>query len=329
MQQTTVQEQVEYASLGWRFAAVLVDTVVLLGVLIIAVMVYVFVLAGQGKVDPNDPASVQTVMDSLRMSDWVANVIVFGGLFLYYVVLEAVFGASIGKLVCRLRVTMLDGSRASGTAVVVRNLVRIPEAWLLYLPAGVSCLASARRQRLGDHVARTVVVRRRAAPHAAGYGPVRPAGRPDFAPPPAAPAPMAAWPAAPEASGASAEPADLVGALAGLKTAALAARGAHLNYLRFSERELAGGAAGQSDAYSEEYVSAWFTLTDAVTTLAEARRAAAGAAAAGGETLDGASAGQPDLAHLLRELSPYFAARTDAEIHDAFLAVARADATSS
>ena len=44
MQQITTQEQVEYASLGWRFAAVLVDTVVLVGLLIIAVMAYVFVL---------------------------------------------------------------------------------------------------------------------------------------------------------------------------------------------------------------------------------------------------------------------------------------------
>ena len=55
MQPVTVQEQVEYASLGWRFTAVLIDTVVLLGLWIVVLMVYIFVLAGQGRIDPNDP----------------------------------------------------------------------------------------------------------------------------------------------------------------------------------------------------------------------------------------------------------------------------------
>ena len=163
MQQITTQEQVEYASLGYRFAAVFVDTVVLVGLLIIAVMAYVFVLVAQGKIDPNDPAAVETLNAQFQLPNWVANLIVFGGLFLYYMVLEGIFSASVGKLVFRMRVTMADGSRPSGTAVLVRNLVRLPEAWLLYLPAGISFLAGPRRQRLGDHAARTVVVRRRPA----------------------------------------------------------------------------------------------------------------------------------------------------------------------
>jgi len=50
MQPVTVQEQVQYASLGWRFTAVLIDTVVLLGLWIVVLMVYIFVLAGQGKI---------------------------------------------------------------------------------------------------------------------------------------------------------------------------------------------------------------------------------------------------------------------------------------
>ena len=332
MQQTTVQEQVDYATLGWRFAAVLVDTVVLFGLLIVAAMVYILVLVGRGTIDLNDPAAVQALSSDLQISDWLANLVVFGGLFIYYVVLETAFGASVGKLVFRMRVTMLDGSRPSGAAVVVRNLVRLPEAWLLYVPAGISCLASARRQRLGDHAARTVVVRRRvAASAAAGYGPTPQAAPPGFAPPPAPPAPSpanVALPAAPAPAGAVQAPA-LPGALAGLKTAALAARGAHLNYLRFSERELAAGSAQPAAGYSEEYVSAWFTLADAVAALGEARGAAAAAAASAGETLDGACAGQPDLAHLLRELAPYFEAHTDPEIHNAYLAVARSEATPS
>ncbi|HET6476324.1 MAG TPA: RDD family protein [Thermoleophilia bacterium] len=330
MQQITTQEHVEYASLGWRFAAVLVDTVVFVGLLIIAVMVYVLVLVAQGKIDPNDPTAAQTLTTQLQVPNWVANVIVFGGLFVYYYVLEAMFSASVGKLVFRMRVTMPDGSRPGGAAVLVRNIVRIPEAWLLYVPAGISCLASARRQRLGDHAARTVVVRRRTAAGAATFGPASRTGPPGYAPPapvtPAASAPTR--PAAPVAPPAPAAPV-LGDALTRLKTAALAARGAHLNYLHFSERELASGAEQRGDAYSEGYVTAWFTLVGAVAELVTARDAAATAATAAGETLDDAFVAQPDLAHLLRELGPYFPARSDEEIHEAFLIVARSEATPS
>jgi len=231
-----------------------------------------------------------------------------------------------------MRVTMPDGSRPNGMAVLVRNLVRLPEAWLLYLPAGISCLAGPRRQRLGDHAAHTVVVRRRPATGAAAIpaSPPQP-GPPGFAPPPMPP-PLAAastaapaWPAVPAAPPAAAPP-TAEAALARLKTAALAARGAHLNYLRFSERELATGPADGSDAYSEEYVSAWFTLTEAVAELGAARDAATGAATAAGRTLDEACAGQADLAHLLRELAPYFEVRADEDVHEAFLVVARSEA---
>lgn len=304
MQPTHAQEQVQYASLGWRFAAVLIDTLVLFGLLIIAIMVYVLVLAARGSIDPNDPAAVQALSAELQRSTWITNVIVFGGLFLYYAILEAIFGASIGKLVFRMRVTMVDGSRPSGVALVVRNLVRIAEAWLLYIPAGISCLAGAKRQRLGDHAARTVVVRRGITVPAVAATPL-----PAYAPGP---------------------PPDLgLGqALEHLKTAALAARGAHLNYLRFSERELAASLGTQEDpAYSAEYVSAWYTLTGSVIALQKARVIADAAIAAGGTSLQAASADQPDLLHLFRELEPYLAAASDEQIHEAFLQVARDSAT--
>ncbi len=333
MQQVTVQEQVEYASLGWRFAAVLVDTVVLFGLLIIAMMVYILVLAAQGRIDPQDPAAVQALSQDLGVSDLMANVVVFGALFVYYAVLEGIFGASVGKLVFRMRVVMADGSKPTGGAVIVRNLVRIPEAWLLYIPAGISCLASGRRQRLGDHAARTMVVRRRLA--VAGGAPpsarrLRPlprrrstGSRSRRRPRPAAPGRL--LPAAPAVATAP----SIDEALANLKTAALAARGAHLNYLRFSERELAAGTADPAGGYSEEYVSAWFTLADAVAALRAAWDAATAAAVAAGRTLDEVCAEQADLAHLLRELTPYASAETDEEIHAAFLAVARWEASAT
>ena len=361
MQQTATREQVEYASVGWRVAAVLVDTAVLFGLLFLAMVVWLVVLVAQGRLDPNDPAAVQEMAQQIgTTSDWTVNAAFFGALFVYYALLEGFFGASVGKLVFRMRVVMIDGSRPTGVAVVVRNLIRIPEAWLLYIPAGVSSLASSRRQRLGDHVARTVVVRRAAMSGATalpcrrypttsrrrsptvrlthaqsgepGHGEGLRTGEPGEHAPPASLRPEGSWPAAPGAwAPAEAAPApSLDDAMSGLKTAVLAARGAHLTYLQFSERELAADEGSQQgEQYSDEYVSAWFTLADAVASFRQAHAAAETVAATAGRTLDEACALQPDLAHLLRELAPYLAAESDEQVHEAFLVVARAEAKPS
>ncbi len=170
MHRYQTEETIEYASVGWRAAAVLVDLLVLFGLLIVVLLAWIAVLVGQGKIDPGDPAAAQEITQSMAWSStWAPTAIMWCALFIYYVLLESIFGASVGKLVFRMRVIMLDGSRATGLAVVLRNLVRIPEAWLLYIPSVAACATNARRQRLGDHVARTVVVRRAAA----GAGPVR------------------------------------------------------------------------------------------------------------------------------------------------------------
>lgn len=367
MQQVTTGEQVSYASVGWRVAAVLVDTAVLFAILMLVIVVWVLVLVSQGKVDPNDPAAAQALAQDIGAgSDLVANVVLFGALFIYYALLEGIFGASIGKLVFRMRVVMIDGSRPSGGAIVLRNLIRIPEAALLYIPSGASCLASSRRQRLGDHAAHTVVVRR-AARGAVPFGPAQalppygqgpqspPANPPQAGVPPAPPAfgppaqgaaldhagsgrteepvpqvlpapPAETWPAAPATNAAAAPAPSLSDALASLKTTALAARGAHLTYLHFSERELAAGMSDHAEGYSNGYVSAWFTLAGAVASFRAAHAAASEAAAAAGRTLDEACGPHPDLAHLLLALAPYLAAESDEQVHEAFLVVARAEA---
>jgi len=132
-------------------------------------------------------------------------------------------------------------------------------------------------------------------------------------------------------------------ALAGHKTAALAVRGAHLNYLRFSEIELAkdaGGTAGEpvgepadlpvaqpDPEYSPEYAAAWYTLADAVIAMQQAHAAAIAAATREGTTLQAVCADQPDLTYLFRELEPYFTAGSDEQVHDAYMRVARGETT--
>jgi hypothetical protein len=110
-------------------------------------------------------------------------------------------------------------------------------------------------------------------------------------------------------------------ALAALKAAALAVRGAHLNYLRFSERELTREAS--EGGYTPEYEAAWYTLSDSVMTMQHAYAEATVAATLAGTSVQESTAGQPDLAYLFAELEPYFEAESDAEVHEAYLSVAR------
>ena len=89
------------------------------------------------------------------------NVLVLWASLLVYVLHTAVgelaAGRSAGKLLFRLRVARVDGGPAGANAIVGRNLLRLLDASLAFVPL-VAIPLSPLRQRLGDVVAGTVVV---------------------------------------------------------------------------------------------------------------------------------------------------------------------------
>ena len=80
--------------------------------------------------------------------------------FAYYVVLEATVGATVGKLFLGMRVTKTDGAPVGWGASFIRNLLRVVDGIAFYLVASILVWNSPERQRLGDRLASTVVVRR-------------------------------------------------------------------------------------------------------------------------------------------------------------------------
>lgn len=71
-------------------------------------------------------------------------------------------GQTLGKRALGLRVMDADGLRLQFGQIVMRNLLRPADALpLFYLVGGISCLLTARAQRLGDLAANTVVIRLR------------------------------------------------------------------------------------------------------------------------------------------------------------------------
>jgi uncharacterized RDD family membrane protein YckC len=79
--------------------------------------------------------------------------------FVYYIAMEATFGATLGKFLVGVRVRTSDGNRIGWTASLVRNLVRVVDVCFAMIGA-LLIWTSPRRQRLGDRAAGTVVVAR-------------------------------------------------------------------------------------------------------------------------------------------------------------------------
>jgi uncharacterized RDD family membrane protein YckC len=77
--------------------------------------------------------------------------------FMYFVVLEATLGATVGKFVVGVRVRTMAGGRIGWAASLVRNLLRAVDVCVFCVGA-LLILTSPRRQRLGDCVAGTVVL---------------------------------------------------------------------------------------------------------------------------------------------------------------------------
>lgn len=299
------------ASLGARAAAALIDSLILFGGFIAAAFVYFSVLASRGAIDVSDPAAAQELSRRLTaLPTWLGNLIVLGGLFLYYTVSEGLSGTTPGKSALHLRLATLDGRRPGIVAVVVRNLVRVGEAWLLYLPAVVAWFATPRRQRLGDLAAGTVVLQRVPAGLARMMG-LGGAGVPPAPPPPPATAPPPVAAAA-----------DLRHAREAAWEALLRLTGAHLVFWRLSEREVREGR----ESPPEDYARAWFRLREAAAAAGRARADLLAAAAARGLDLRQACEDDPDLPGLMEHLGPYLAASGDEELHRAYLEVAAADA---
>ena len=134
-QQPYGQTQLQYVGVGLRFLALLIDAIII-GVV----------------------AGILSVLfrDAPGLSGLISAVIVFG----YFIVLEATQGATLGKMALGLRVVKTNGAPITWADSFIRNLLRIIDGLFGYLVGAILIWTSPLKQRLGDRVANTVVVRR-------------------------------------------------------------------------------------------------------------------------------------------------------------------------
>lgn len=150
------------ATLGSRFLALVIDTLLQLGTLlaVVALLAILRLLIGpfNGALGtPGDPLS--TWLQAFFVLTW------FAIYYLYFVFFEVRWGGQTpGKRVVGLRTIHASGRPATAYETILRNLIRvIDQLPVIYAVGMVSVFLTERSQRLGDLAAGTVVVHERPA----------------------------------------------------------------------------------------------------------------------------------------------------------------------
>jgi uncharacterized RDD family membrane protein YckC len=128
------------------------DLLLCYGAVVLLGVVVLFAAMGSGvatgEIGAAAKAGIGLVLLALFAAQWI-----------YFVVCEAIFGRSPGKMAVGIRVVTTSGRPIGWRAAALRNLLRAADLLPVAYAAGVVSMAlSSRFQRLGDLVAGTMVV---------------------------------------------------------------------------------------------------------------------------------------------------------------------------
>lgn len=149
-QSSDVQE-LRFATLSDRFAATIVDFIILTYSLWIWSVVLGLLF--------NEKFAVVPQFKGYQVSAYWSTTTLL--LFLYYLILEGVAGATFGKLFVGLRVVNKRGATPSLLSIFVRNILRFTDILLFPLLLTPFIEGTEKKQRFGDLIAGTVVIQKR------------------------------------------------------------------------------------------------------------------------------------------------------------------------
>jgi uncharacterized RDD family membrane protein YckC len=125
-----------------------------------------FAIAEPSSSDSVDTSGVDLTFGSHQLTGGAATLFFLGALCLwiaYNWLLVAKVGATLGMLLTGTRVVDEQGARPSGSAALTRSLLWVVDDAPWFIPGLVGfvfAVASPKRQRVGDRVAKTFVVKR-------------------------------------------------------------------------------------------------------------------------------------------------------------------------
>lgn len=142
----------ELAGIASRAAALFIDTVILVLLLLAETFAAVLIFSAMGE-NMTDVVAIWVIA--------ITAVIGFITAWSYFVLLEVLRnGRTVGKRALGIRVVRDDGGRVGVMDSIIRNIMRLVDMLPGYYAVGlVAVLFSANNKRLGDMAAGTVVVR--------------------------------------------------------------------------------------------------------------------------------------------------------------------------
>jgi len=162
--------RLRYQGVGIRFAATLID------VLVLSFISWIFIALAIGSafstIAPIQPATsgdinatiaqfnstVTQISGALSAGIAVAAFIALIVWFLYYTLLEGRYGQTLGKWFVKIKVVKENGAPISYGDAAIRTILRIIDGIFDYLIGAILIWTSDKNQRLGDRLAHTVVV---------------------------------------------------------------------------------------------------------------------------------------------------------------------------
>ena len=131
--------RMEYQGIGIRFVSLVIDSLI-----ISAIFGALATILGAGM---------------MRHGTWSVGILSFVFYIAYYTYLEGTRGQTIGKMITKIKVVREDGTPIDMEQAFKRNILRIIDGLFVYLIGAILIWRSDKQQRLGDTVAKTVVVK--------------------------------------------------------------------------------------------------------------------------------------------------------------------------
>jgi uncharacterized RDD family membrane protein YckC len=94
-----------------------------------------------------------------QKAGWSFGIVSFIIFLAYFTYLEGTRGQTIGKMATKIKVVREDGGKIDMNQAFTRTILRIVDGLVAYLIGAILIWRSDKKQRLGDSIAKTVVVK--------------------------------------------------------------------------------------------------------------------------------------------------------------------------
>ena len=142
VQPALTNSSMEYKGVWIRFVSMLIDSLII--TLLIGTIGTIFGLS----------------MMKLGIIPWWWGFVYFIIYIAYFTVMEGHNGQTIGRMITKIRVVReAGGGKINMEQAFIRNILRIIDGLINYLIGAILVWRSAKKQRLGDRMAKTVVIK--------------------------------------------------------------------------------------------------------------------------------------------------------------------------